>query len=28
VVSEWIWYFLTFKPGARLIDQPQDRHHP
>lgn len=28
VVSEWIWYYLTFKPGARLIDQPQDRHYP
>ncbi|MBA5873878.1 MAG: NAD(P)-binding protein [Nitrospira sp. CR1.2] len=21
VVSEWIWYYLTFKPGARLLDQ-------
>jgi NADH dehydrogenase len=19
VMSEWIWYYLTFKPGARLI---------
>ncbi|MBS0169462.1 MAG: NAD(P)/FAD-dependent oxidoreductase [Nitrospira sp.] len=27
VVSEWIWYYLTFKPGARLIDQSQDPPH-
>jgi NADH:ubiquinone reductase (H+-translocating) len=19
VMSEWVWYYLTFKPGARLI---------
>jgi NADH dehydrogenase len=19
VMSEWIWYYLTFKPGARII---------
>ncbi len=19
VMSEWIWYYLTFRPGARLI---------
>jgi NADH:ubiquinone reductase (H+-translocating) len=24
VMSEWIWYYVTFKPGARLLfDQPQ-----
>jgi NADH dehydrogenase len=24
VMSEWIWYYLTFKPGARLLyQQPQ-----
>ena len=22
VMSEWIWYYLTFKPGARLLFQP------
>ncbi len=23
VISEWMWFYLTFKPGARLIfDQP------
>jgi NADH dehydrogenase len=27
VVSEWIWYYLTFKPGARLIEQPHDTPH-
>ena len=34
VMSEWIWYYLTFKPGARLIhgseaaggQQPSDSH--
>lgn len=25
VMSEWIWYYLTFKPGARLLfDRPRD----
>jgi len=19
VMSEWVWYYLTFKPGARII---------
>lgn len=23
VMSEWIWYYLTFKPGARLIEAPR-----
>jgi len=27
VVSEWIWYYLTFKPGARLLYQSQDTDH-
>jgi NADH dehydrogenase len=25
VMSEWIWYYLTFKPGARLISLAQRR---
>ncbi|MFO0771601.1 MAG: NAD(P)/FAD-dependent oxidoreductase [Nitrospiraceae bacterium] len=24
VISEWIWFYLTFKPGARLIYQSQE----
>ncbi len=30
VMSEWMWYYLTFKPGARLLfEQPrQPRHEP
>lgn len=28
VMSEWIWYYLTFKPGARLMYQDQDRNKP
>jgi NADH dehydrogenase len=28
VVSEWIWYYLTFKPGARLLfEQPATSHN-
>lgn len=28
VMSEWTWYYLTFKPGARLLcEQPAVRHH-
>ncbi|MBX3303955.1 MAG: NAD(P)/FAD-dependent oxidoreductase [Nitrospira sp.] len=27
VMSEWTWYYLTFKPGARLLgEQPGTRH--
>lgn len=27
VMSEWIWYYLTFKPGARLLcEQPPHQH--
>jgi NADH dehydrogenase len=27
VISEWMWFYLTFKPGARLIfDQPGTDH--
>ena len=27
VMSEWIWYYLTFKPGARLLfEQPAPVH--
>jgi NADH:ubiquinone reductase (H+-translocating) len=27
VMSEWIWYYVTFKPGARLVfDQPETMH--
>lgn len=26
VMSEWIWYYLTFKPGARLIYDGGERH--
>ncbi len=29
VMSEWIWYYVTFKPGARLLfDQPEPLHRP
>ena len=29
VMSEWAWYYLTFKPGARLLfAQPTVRHKP
>lgn len=28
VMSEWTWYYLTFKPGARLLfEQPSDQRH-
>lgn len=28
VMSEWTWYYLTFKPGARLLcEQPSDQYH-
>ena len=28
VMSEWTWYYLTFKPGARLLfEQPAGRPH-
>ena len=28
VMSEWVWYYLTFKPGARLIfERPATTHH-
>jgi NADH dehydrogenase len=28
VVSEWMWYYLTFKPGARLLfEQPAASHN-
>jgi NADH dehydrogenase len=26
VMFEWIWYYLTFKPGARLIYWKERRH--
>jgi NADH dehydrogenase len=27
VMSEWIWYYVTFKPGARLVfEQPEPLH--
>jgi NADH dehydrogenase len=27
VMSEWIWYYVTFKPGARLVfEQPEPMH--
>jgi NADH dehydrogenase len=27
VMSEWIWYYITFKPGARLLfEQPEALH--
>jgi NADH dehydrogenase len=29
VMSEWIWYYVTFKPGARLLfEQPEPVHRP
>lgn len=28
VMSEWTWYYLTFKPGARLLfEQPPNQRH-
>jgi len=28
VMSEWLWYYITFKPGARLLfEQPAILHH-
>jgi len=28
VMSEWVWYYLTFKPGARLIfERPSTTHN-
>jgi NADH dehydrogenase len=27
VMSEWMWYYLTFKPGARLIYEPHASSH-
>jgi NADH dehydrogenase len=28
VMSEWTWYYLTFKPGARLLcEQPSGQRH-
>lgn len=28
VMSEWIWYYITFKPGARLLfEQPAQAHN-
>mgnify|MGYP001562802811 CR=1 FL=1 len=28
VMSEWVWYYLTFKPGARLIfERPMTTHN-
>jgi NADH dehydrogenase len=27
VMSEWIWYYVTFKPGARLLFEQPARHH-
>ena len=27
VVSEWIWYYVTFKPGARLLFEQPARSH-
>ena len=27
VMSEWIWYYLTFKPGARLLFEQPARPH-
>lgn len=27
VMSEWVWYYLTFKPGAKLIfERPRESH--
>jgi NADH dehydrogenase len=29
VMSEWIWFYLTFKPGARLVfEQPHKFEQP
>jgi NADH:ubiquinone reductase (H+-translocating) len=28
VMSEWAWYYLTFKPGAKLIIEPPEDRHP
>jgi len=27
VMSEWIWYYVTFKPGARLLFEESGRSH-
>ena len=27
VMSEWIWYYITFKPGARLLFEESARFH-
>jgi NADH:ubiquinone reductase (H+-translocating) len=27
VMSEWIWYYVTFKPGARLLFEQPARPH-
>ena len=27
VMSEWIWYYVTFKPGARLLFEQPERAH-
>ena len=27
VISEWIWYYVTFKPGARLLFEQPARSH-
>ncbi|HKT36527.1 MAG TPA: NAD(P)/FAD-dependent oxidoreductase [Nitrospira sp.] len=27
VMSEWIWYYLTFKAGARVLFEHPERHH-
>jgi len=27
VMSEWIWYYITFKGGARLLFERPERHH-
>jgi len=27
VMSEWIWYYITFKPGARLLFEESARSH-
>lgn len=27
VMSEWIWYYVTFKPGARLVFEQPERLH-
>ncbi|HEY3472982.1 MAG TPA: NAD(P)/FAD-dependent oxidoreductase [Anaerolineales bacterium] len=27
VMSEWVWYYVTFKPGARLLFEQPERAH-